>query len=186
MAVDGDYLDAQSSIILAVNSDHIDVSYIESQIQRAISTTHVSRGYCNNCQHLFNHWPDLGTESWAHAVGRPCRTEELEAATRNGCKSCSFLLLQLKAAGLLDMFRRIERRLSHLNDTATATASISISNWGTGEAQLLWLNFPGKVAKHCNSSCASLTRFESHVVSPSGEQNTDSICITLTGQSKLL
>jgi len=184
MAVDGDDLDPKSSIILAVNSDHIDVSYIESQIQQAISTTHVSRGYCNNCQYLFSHWPDLGTESWTHAVGRPCRTEELEAATQNGCKPCSFLLLQLKAAGLLDTFRRIEKRLSLLNDTATA--SISISNWGSDKTQLLWLNFPGKVAKKCNSSCAMSTEFESHVVSPSGKQNTDSVCITLTGQSKRL
>lgn len=183
-AVDGDDLNPKSSIILAVDSDHIDVSYIEGQIQQAMSTTNVSRGYCNNCQHLFSHWPDLGTESWTHAIGRSCNTNEFEAATRNGCKSCAFLLLQLKAAGLLDTFRRIEKRLSLLNDTATA--SISISNWGSGGSQLLWLNFPGKVAQHCNSACARPTIFESNIMSPSGKNLTDSVCITLTGQSKLL
>jgi hypothetical protein len=184
MAVDADGLDPMSSIILAVNSDYIDVRFIESQIEQAMSTTNVSRGYCNDCQHLFNHWPDLGTESWTHAVGRPCRTVELEAATRNGCKSCAFLLSQLQAAELLDTFHRIEKRLSLFNDTATS--SISISNWGTDSCQLLWLNFPGKVATSCNSSCAMRTRFESSVVSPLGKRNTDSICINLIRPSKLL
>jgi hypothetical protein len=126
MAVDVDDLIPVSSIIKAVDSDHIDVSYIESQIKQAMSTTHVSRGYCSNCQYLFSHLPDLGTKTFTHAVGRPCRTDELEAAARNRCKSCAFMLLRLKVAGLLDTFRKIERRLSLLNDTATA--SISISN----------------------------------------------------------
>lgn len=171
-AVDGNDLDPKSSIILAVDSDHIDVSYIESQIEQAMSTTFVSQGYCNNCQHLFNHWPDLGTEWWTHAVGRPFGTDELEAATRNGCKSCAFLLLQLKAAGLLDTFRRIEKRLSLLNDTATA--SISIKNFGSG-SQMLWLNFPGKVKQISSSVCTYPTKFLSNIVSPSGKNITDSV-----------
>jgi hypothetical protein len=180
MAADVDDLVPESLIILAVDSDYIDASYIESQIQHAMSTTHVSRGYCSNCQYLFSHWPDLGTMTWSHAVGRPCRTSELEAAARNGCKSCTFMLLRLKAAGLLNTFHKIERRLSLLNDTATA--SISISNWQTDNPQLVWLNFPGKVAKDCNSpSCARRTNFVTHVVSPSGKHITDSTWMTLTG-----
>lgn len=139
-----------------------------------MSVMWVVRGYCNHCQHLFGHWPDLGIKSWAHAVGRPCRTVELEAATRIGCKFCSFLFSRLKATGLLDTLRRIEKRLSLSNDTATAL--ISISNWGSGEeAQLLRLNFPGQVAKGCNSPCAMLIKFESHVVSPSGKQRIENI-----------
>lgn len=174
MAQDGNSVDPESSVILSVDSDKIDAGYIERQIQQAMSVTYVSQGFCNNCQYLFSHWPDLGIKSWSHAVGRPCRTEELEAATRKGCKSCSYMLLRLRAAGLLDTFRRIEKRLSLFNDTATA--SISITNWGgNGLTQLLWLNFPGKVAKNCNSACARPTIFESHVVSPSGKQNIDSV-----------
>jgi hypothetical protein len=83
-----DDLDPDSALITAVKSDHIDVNQIESQIHQAMLATHVSQGYCNNCQHMFDNWPDLGTDSWTHTVGRPCRTEELEAATRKGCKSC--------------------------------------------------------------------------------------------------
>jgi hypothetical protein len=184
MAVDGDRLDPTSSIVLSVNSDHIDVDYIESQVQQAIPATHVSRGYCNSCHDLFGHWPDLGTRWWAQAVGRPHRTEQLEAGTRGGCRSCSFLSLRLKDAGLLDTFRRIEKRLSLLNDTVTA--SISIQNWASGNSQLLWLNFPGKVTTHCNSACAHPTKFESHIVPLPGKQSIDSRCIRLTSRSKLL
>jgi hypothetical protein len=80
-AQDGHSVDPDSSIILSVDSDKIDAGYIERQIQQAMSVTYVSQGFCNNCQYLFSHWPDLEIELWTHAVGRPCRTEELEAAT---------------------------------------------------------------------------------------------------------
>jgi hypothetical protein len=151
-AVTGDDLDPDSALITAVNSDHIDVKQIESQIHQAKLTTHVSRGYCSNCQYMFEHWPDLGTDSWTDTVGRPCHTVELEAARQKGCKSCTFLLLKLENAGLLDTFRRIEKRLDLVGDTATS--SISISNWASDQNQLLWINFPGKVARSSNASSA--------------------------------
>ena len=185
VAVEGSVLNQESPIILAVNLDRIDISHVETQIELVRSTTNVLRGYCNDCQHLFSHWPDLGTKPWTHAIGRPCCTNELEAATRNGCKSCAFLLSKLKAAGLLNTFRRIEKRLSLLNDTAT-TASISIQNRGSHGGQLLWLNFPGKVAQHCTTACALQTTFASDTILASGKNITNSIFKALTGQSKLL
>ncbi|KAM0809248.1 putative Heterokaryon incompatibility protein-domain-containing protein [Seiridium cardinale] len=162
-----DFLDANSHLVLAVESDDLDLGQIETAVQQLISTAEVVRGLCAKCRHLLDHWPDLATGVWATAVGRPCHTHEVEAATRAGCRFCSFLLYRLRAAELFDTFRKIENRLRILKDPKTA--SLSVSNWGVvgSFSQLLWWNFPAKVTKHGNSPAAYQTIFESHVLSPS-------------------
>ena len=188
MAVDGNDLGLESSIILDLNSDRIDFGDIESQVRQVMSTRHISRGFCHDCQHQLSHWPDL-IKDCAQSVGRPFRTEELEAGTRSGCKFCSFLLSRLKEAGLLDTFRRIEKRLFLCNDAATA--SVSIFNLESDVTQKLWLNFPGKVSNDFgiildHSSHVYLTSFSTQVVPLSGKQSTYFLCMMLTAQSKLL
>lgn len=155
----------QSEVIREVQSDKLNYEQIEKRVQQLVSGTELIQGFCNKCQHLLEHWPDLEAKDWACAVGRPCRTNEIEAAARVGCTFCTFLLSRLIATEQLDTFRRIEARLEIVNNSGTA--SLSVQNWGRPmDTQLLWLNFPGKVASHCNDPGAQATKFQSHFLSP--------------------
>jgi hypothetical protein len=134
-------------------------------VQQLMLTADVAQGFCGKCRHLLEHWPDLSTGKWAHAVGRSLDTKEIEAATRKGCKFCAFLRYRLRVTGRLDIFRKLEARLRTLGDSGTA--SLSIQTWGSGDTLLLWVNFPGKMASHCNDPGVNI-QFQSHVISPIG------------------
>ncbi|KAK7398743.1 hypothetical protein QQX98_011887 [Neonectria punicea] len=168
-AAESNDLGPESELIRAVESDKLDYEKIENRVQQLVSATEVAQGFCGKCRHLLEHWPDLGTKDWAHAVARPFRTEEIEAATRAGCKFCAFLLSRLNITELLDTFRKIEARLETVGNGGTA--SLSIQNWAfiPAASQLLWLNFPGRVADRCNANGARAVKFESHVLSPTSK-----------------
>ena len=172
VAAEGEYLKPNSDVVRAVESDVLDHGQIEEQVQQLMLSTEVDRGFCAECRYQLEHWPDLGPKSWAFGVGRPLHSLEMEAATRAGCKFCAFLLSRLKAGGLLDSLRKIERRLQIIDDGSKS--SISIQNWGSVDgkvgSQLIWFNLPGKVAKHCNSYGAGIGESETHVLTPSGKQ----------------
>ncbi|KAI0124368.1 heterokaryon incompatibility protein-domain-containing protein, partial [Xylariales sp. AK1849] len=139
----GDSTTLESNVIRAVDADELDHDQIERHVQRLLSTTHVSHGFCAKCQYLLNHWPDIGKKDWDHATGRTFNTFEIEAATRLGCIFCAYLLSQLRESGLLDTFRRISTRLRVLD--SNLAASLSIQSWGrNANPQLLWFNWPGK------------------------------------------
>jgi hypothetical protein len=169
IATDGSYLELDSDIIGVVKNDELDNDEIERQVQQLILTTDVSEGFCDKCQHLPEHWPDLSIQDWAYAVGRSLDLNEIEAATRKGCNFCAFLLSRLKVTGLLDTYRKLEARLRILGDNGTA--SLYIQNWGNGKLrpQVLWINFPGKVAVHCNAPGAQVCQFESHIIPLKGK-----------------
>lgn len=159
----------ESEVIQAVTVDRLNHVRIEENVQRLTSAADVADGFCAKCRHLFNHWPELtDRKSWDYAVGRAFHTHEIEAATRAGCKLCTFLLTRLRADKLLDVFRKIEARLHILGDGGTT--SLSIENWGSldNKSQLLWLNWPGKTTDHCNNDGA-LVGFESHFLKPERE-----------------
>jgi hypothetical protein len=183
-ASDGNHLGVDHALVHAVESDELESGMVEAQVRQFIPNANVQGGFCQQCRHLLDHWPDLGSVDWDVSIGRPCHTIEIEAATRAGCRFCAFLLSRLKFGGLLDTFRKIEYRLQLLNDKGTA--SLSIQNWGLGQlrSQLLWVNFPGKVATHCNSIGAGASKFESHILSPTGQLNNSSFgyCLTFPSQ----
>jgi hypothetical protein len=167
MAADSNKLDASSTLVEDLKSDILDLNAIELEIQQSMSTTNVSRGFCEKCQYLFDHWPNLGDESWTNTIAMTCITTQLESAARLGCKLCAFLLTKLRRNGLLEIFRKIENRTTLLDEHITA--SLTICNWGTsGHTQLLWLNFPGKSATGCNDPGAQAVKFESHTLSSTG------------------
>ena len=172
IAADGNYITEDSDTIKAAQLDELDDNEVERKVQELLPATHVAEGFCAKCRHLFEHWPDLDTEDWACEVVRYLDTNEIEAATRMGCQFCAFLLCRLKKVGLLATFRKLEARLHRLD--IGGSASLSIQNWGRGKirSQLLWLNFPGKVADSCNYPGASASKFESHVMSPTSKPNT--------------
>lgn len=131
----------------------LDDEQIEAEVQQFISETVVTKGFCQKCRHLLDHWPMLifpDVQDCQCAVGRHFRTNELEAATRLGCRFCALLMAGLRYYdGLLDAFRKIEVRLRNVGDSGTASLSISEPeemvqyNW-----QFMWFNFPGKIARH--------------------------------------
>ncbi|KAK4147373.1 heterokaryon incompatibility protein-domain-containing protein [Dichotomopilus funicola] len=141
--------------------------HAESDVIRAVQqlmlTTDVAQGFCGNCRHLLEHWPDLSTKGWARTVGRALDTKEIEAATRNGCKFCEFMLCRLRETEHLDIFRKLESRLRTLG--YSSTASLSIQSVWLNDSLTLWMNFPGKIASHCNDYGARI-KIESRVISP--------------------
>lgn len=158
-----------SNFMRAVESDPLDTDEIEKQVHRLMSTAHtrVTEKFCEKCHHALEHWPPVfnpQTGSKATVV-RLLTTTEVEAATRNGCHFCAFLLCRLRVRGWLDVFRKIERRLQILGDDGEA--SLSVQQWEVrcNNNQPLWVNFPGHVATYFNTTHAAQTRLESHVMS---------------------
>ncbi|KAF2846354.1 HET-domain-containing protein [Plenodomus tracheiphilus IPT5] len=174
-------LKSRDAVIQETQSDQLDEDTIKTCIAELAEEVPVANGFCSDCQHLFNNWPDLGDlevkdpgtglnwvgsgADWKHTVAKECHTLVIEAAVRNGCKFCAFILQTIVDAELLGTFRRIEARLGYLNDRAMA--SLSLQNWGINTQQLLWINFPGKVSDHCNRGIALEMTFESAVLEPS-------------------
>ncbi|RYP64793.1 hypothetical protein DL769_006538 [Monosporascus sp. CRB-8-3] len=174
-AADGRFLSPQDPVIQEVQSDELDRTAIEKCIAGLAEEVPVTNGFCDDCQGLFDNWPDLSDPEskdprtglhwpgpgadWKHAVARDCHTLVLEAAARNGCRFCAFLVQAVRDTGLLDTVRRIEARLEYIGNKTTA--SLSVQNWGTGPNQLMWVNFPGKVCDHCNGGVALDMTFDS-------------------------
>ncbi|KAI9693588.1 MAG: hypothetical protein M1820_009154 [Bogoriella megaspora] len=175
-AADGETLSPDSSIVQCVSSDHLNTDLIEDRVTRLASSIEVRQRFCSACHDLFNNWPDLdqGLEpeitslrsegsdesdrsaDWQRAVTRSCCTVELEAATRQGCRFCAFLMQTLRDADQLDTFRKVEARLGYLGKDVKAC--LSIQNWANAlmtSSQILWLNLPGKISGHCNNGWAS-------------------------------
>ncbi|KAK1585449.1 heterokaryon incompatibility protein-domain-containing protein [Colletotrichum navitas] len=165
LAAPDDNLGPDSDLVREVECDELNLQHIETRIQQLIPILDIAKGFCSKCRHLLDHWPDLSATDWDYAPGRSFSSvSEIEAATRTGCKFCTFLFSRLLEDGLLDNFRKIESRLVVLGHDATIT--LSIQNWGQGPAQsqILWLNLPGKEATHCNSEGARAASFESNVM----------------------
>jgi hypothetical protein len=181
-AADG-YLSSKDVNIQEVQSDKLDENAIKKCIADLAEEIPVTNGFCGDCQHLFDNWPDLGDPDvkdpstglhwpgsgadWKHTVAQECHTLVLEAAARNGCRFCGFVVQIMRDAGLLETVRGIEARLEYLDDKAMA--SLSLQNWGTNSAQLLWINLPGKVCDDCNSGIALETDIVSAALEPSGK-----------------
>jgi hypothetical protein len=160
MSSDGNTLSLNTRVIETVAADDLDSNAVETTIQELMSTSQPAAQFCINCQHLFDNWPELKPEltsdaasddsvGWEHTPdGLRYNTYELEASMRNGCRFCAFMVQALIDVHALEVYRKIENRLSHFIESPMG--SLSIQNW-TGEiSQLMWLNFPEKVSTHCN------------------------------------
>ncbi|KAL9622200.1 MAG: hypothetical protein Q9160_003383 [Pyrenula sp. 1 TL-2023] len=146
-AIDGNVLSKDNAVLQELEADKLDLELVEKCVHESARDIHISaEGFCSSCQNLFAKWPELvppgQKPDWQHTIGRACHTIELEAATRNGCRFCGFLMQRLKDCELLVIFRKIEARITHLNKTGTSSLSIQV--WGNGGSLILWLNLPGK------------------------------------------
>ncbi|CAH0055757.1 unnamed protein product [Clonostachys solani] len=164
-----DQCDSSSYPVSDALSDEIDVDAIEMRVKQLMKETHVTAGFCSRCSHLLQHWPNLSSNiDWDYAVGQTYTTEEVEAASRLGCKLCAFLWTGLTKNNRVSICRKLEARLAALH--SPARSSLTIQNWGTlndsdnNGSQLLWWNYPGKEATHCNMLGARLFKFESHLL----------------------
>ncbi|CAH0025265.1 unnamed protein product [Clonostachys rhizophaga] len=166
-----DQCDSSSYPVSDVTSDEIDVDAIEMRVKQLMKDIHVTAGFCSRCSHLLQHWPNLSRNiDWDYAVGQTYSTEEVEAASRLGCKLCAFLWTGLNKDNSVSICRKIEARLAALHNPARS--ALTIQNWGTlndtenSGSQLLWWNYPGKKATHCNMVGARLFKFESQLLPP--------------------
>lgn len=197
MAIEGDDLFRDSNIIQVVNSDKLDVDFVEQRIRKLAPKAPVTNGFCASCRDLFDNWPTLGGSltrehdsepdldeyGWECTTARLCSTFELEGSAGFRCRFCTFLLQSLKDSELLDIFRKIEVRLYHLDENAML--ALSIQNWGTS-MQLLWLNLPGKVCTHCNKGIAVDTSVESCFLPASADCYNDPLDVFNIARSWLL
>ncbi|KAH7303634.1 heterokaryon incompatibility protein-domain-containing protein [Stachybotrys elegans] len=163
LAEDANSLDASSDVILAVESDQLDLDGVEQRVEELVAQADVSDSFCGHCTHLLHHWPGPGIKSFQSTVAGPLDTKEIEASSRAGCLMCSFLFSRLKMTDHLLTFRKIEARLAQLQHAASS--SLSVMNVGTAGTQILWANFPGRVATDVNGPEARSVQLESHVLS---------------------
>jgi hypothetical protein len=191
---DGNTLGPHDPLSRQVEQDELNEAAIEACILELSGHISVKNGFCEDCQYMFDNWPDLsgpkagrtsGGQNWPgtgakkrHAIARNLHTLVLEAAARKGCEMCTFMLQTLKAATTMDFgrkisfsvlydFRRIEARLHYLG--ATQTASLSVQNLDTEGIQELWVNYPGKIKDDGMNVFGMWTTFQSEALSPSGK-----------------
>lgn len=158
-----------SPVIQALESE-LDYDEIEVDIQRLVGSSDVLRGFCGKCRWMLDRWPDTSEEHLldngfkVFTLGSAVHTREIEAAARAGCKFCTFLFSKLREFSDLDTFRRIERRLRPLGSDLTATVSIQMIK--NDPKQLLWLNYPQKMAPASHWVGAQICSTLSERVSP--------------------
>ncbi|KAK2737253.1 heterokaryon incompatibility protein [Colletotrichum kahawae] len=171
LAANGDDVGADSDVVQEVEKDEIDHQKIKIEIQRLAHTMNIVDGFCGKCRDLFEHWPDLSVGEWPWTQGRSFSSVcEIEAAASAGCKLCAFIHWRLVHERLLSTFQRIESRLRASGHNGST--SLTLQNWGDGpfQSHIMWLNFPGKEATHCNNPGAQSTKFISDLTEPSSWQ----------------
>lgn len=150
LAFRGDNLGTHSDLIRDVDSDQIDNERIQTEIKQLTPSVDIVQGFCGQCRHLLNHWPDRPTTGFDTVMARSFSSmSEIEAAAQLGCKFCALVFSRLICTRLLDLFRRIEWRLASLG--YDGTTSLNIENWQgreTADFQLR-LRLPGKKAINC-------------------------------------
>lgn len=159
---------ADCKAVKAVKDDILDTVHTESQIQRYLSATHVSQGFCLPCQHLLDHWPDT---TWRKAVvARHFDTYQVEAAARNGCGLCALIFWILKRNNLINTFRKIEARLRLCRPNHDTSASLSVQDRVSVSTQhyFFWFNYPGKESALWRDPNLESIWFYSKTLSPAG------------------
>lgn len=148
---------ARTPLIKAVQDDELHVDRLEVRIEGFRSELPVIGRFCNDCQALFDNWPDLSDDShettvhpdgsqlfsgsgadWKHAIAGSSNVIQLGAAAKSGCLLCALLVHKLKDTEELHILRRIAARIESFGKSAET--KISLQNWGTNQDQLLWLN----------------------------------------------
>jgi hypothetical protein len=183
IAANAGRLTSEAPLIIAVQNDTLDVDLIEKRIEDLRPKTSITGRFCNDCQALFDNWPDLSDDTtvhpdgtscfpgsgadWKHVVARSFPTLRLEAAARNGCLFCALLVQKLKDAEQLRIFYQIDARIESLGEITET--QLSMQNWGKNQDQLLWVNWPGKVSGHCNGGTGSTQKIVIGALKSDGE-----------------
>lgn len=166
------YTELGRALIRDLESDELDYATIEAEVQQLIPKADVSRGFCEKCRWLLDHWfednPSDGNpedNSWAPSYRWVSCTKQMEAAAIVGCMFCALLLSKLKEECKLDTFRKIEKRLDLLGKDARATL-VESGTKSTNDPlpRSFWLAYPG--LRQLTSSDKSDVRIRSELVSP--------------------
>lgn len=111
LAVDGVSYIEEEMILAEVERDHLDRELIEQQVVKAVGATNVSQGFCSRCRDLFRSFPSPEGEhraaDWMDCVA------DIDAGARRGCRLCCLIFTCLGAEDKLDLWYKIEGRLSN-------------------------------------------------------------------------
>ncbi|PVH97037.1 HET-domain-containing protein [Periconia macrospinosa] len=158
-AFSGFQLDQNLPLVQDVLDDTIDTPGIEACISELRKGISLHDQFCDDCQYLFDNWPTTRVDKLYQndphnrvAVGREYHTVVLEAAARNGCRFCAYLIQTLRDNDLLELFRKIERRLVGRNYGGATLLVEHLGTWGSDRIinQYLWVNLPGKQLENCH------------------------------------
>jgi hypothetical protein len=129
-------------VLSEVESDELEHHLIEARILEMQGAVCRWKRFCSECQHMLDNWPSLesGPPERLHSV-RTYQTISMEAAARNGCQFCACVLQSLRDSEMLDLYRRIERRLEILG--VRGTSYLSISEWRMLDVRSLKVTLPG-------------------------------------------
>ncbi|KAK8877645.1 HET-domain-containing protein [Apiospora arundinis] len=156
---------AMDQVRLSVEADKLNHQRIELRIRRLASSLSVVQEFCARCQDLLDHWPHFEPGlSDVDVYGRTVDTLKMEAASRLGCKLCTFLLWRLRAEGALDVYRKAEGRLQALKMDFTSSLFVN------DHSELVYLNLPGfgrimTIRSSMRFTYAARTNF--HIMDPS-------------------
>ncbi|KAK7973764.1 hypothetical protein PG989_015612 [Apiospora arundinis] len=149
----------------SVEADKLIHRRVDLRIQRLASSLSVVQGFCAQCQHLLDHWPHFESGlSDVDVFGRTVDTLEMEAASRRGCRLCTFLLWRLRAEGVLDVYRKVEGRLQALERDFTSSLFVH------DPSERVYLSLPGlgrTMTTPTSWPCTQAARIDFHIMDPS-------------------
>ena len=156
-AVAHNYDIRDSGTFQSVNNDEIDEAFVVKEITDSMSKIKVEEGFCAKCREIFDSWPDCETFRRSecvssnyydntYVVSKPYQENiyVLEASKRRGCQFCALIVQSLLDKNVLELFRKISRRLSMLYKPIDL--SMYIKGWSlhSRSSRDVQVSLPGK------------------------------------------
>lgn len=126
-----------SDVIQEVISDPLDDERIEAHIVRLQHEVTVTGQFCNSCHDVFADWPSnaLTSDEPEYKMLHKVNSLSIEAAARNGCYLCELYLQELKDKKMLQVCRRVERRLEDITTQRPLSTVWARPHWSTSELE---------------------------------------------------
>lgn len=144
--------------LTVLEQDDLDYSSLRRETKYASRLILLKDGFCHACGNALENWPILPDRLGDNVVLPSFATVDVTAGARAGCKFCGLILTRLHVSQQLDIFRKIERRLSLLKINQKSV--LMLATWA-GDAQLRTLSYPGIEAKINSLHSCTLATFGS-------------------------
>lgn len=127
-------------LLTEIQDDALDRELMEEQVTKAVEATSVSQRFCAPCRHLFSSFPRR--YDWRLPVQWTDRVAKIEAGSRCGCLFCCLILTWVREADVLDVWYKIENRLT--NGGVYPHARRICVAWARGARGVIVVSPPGR------------------------------------------